>query len=162
VGNAVRSNEPSSDPPWATTTRFQTCLTRIPAMRVEKPANPKSQVPGFAPLHASENQVLGQKEGFIIHAEHSISRRKRRRFPGISVLELKYSGQASLSRRSAPCDSSASPGLRIYQEHARPAAPRCLGGPGCGRSISNLPGVMSRPVTPRKQGVGGEVLCYIY
>ncbi|MEB3271505.1 MAG: 30S ribosomal protein S8 [Synechococcus sp.] len=73
------------------------------------------------------------------------------------VLELKYSGKhrqptiRSLQRVSKP-------GLRIYKNTRQ--LPKVLGGLGVA-IISTSRGVMSDR-DARKQGVGGEVLCYVY
>ncbi|MCP9800413.1 30S ribosomal protein S8 [Synechococcus sp. RedBA-s] len=73
------------------------------------------------------------------------------------VLELKYSGKhrqptiRSVQRVSKP-------GLRIYKNTRQ--LPKVLGGLGVA-IISTSKGVMSDR-DARKQGVGGEVLCYIY
>jgi small subunit ribosomal protein S8 len=73
------------------------------------------------------------------------------------VLELKYSGKhrqptiRSVKRVSKP-------GLRIYKNTRQ--LPKVLGGLGVA-IISTSRGVMSDR-DARKQGVGGEVLCYIY
>ena len=73
------------------------------------------------------------------------------------VLELKYSGKhryptiRSMQRVSKP-------GLRIYKNTR--GLPKILGGLGVA-IISTSKGVMSDR-DARKQGVGGEVLCYVY
>jgi small subunit ribosomal protein S8 len=73
------------------------------------------------------------------------------------VLELKYSGKhrqptiRSMHRVSKP-------GLRIYKNTS--GLPKVLGGLGVA-IISTSKGVMSDR-DARKQGVGGEVLCYVY
>jgi small subunit ribosomal protein S8 len=73
------------------------------------------------------------------------------------VLELKYSGKhrqptiRSMQRVSKP-------GLRIYKNTS--GLPKVLGGLGVA-IISTSKGVMSDR-DARKQGVGGEVLCYVY
>ena len=73
------------------------------------------------------------------------------------VLELKYSGKhryptiRSMQRVSKP-------GLRIYKNTR--GLPKVLGGLGVA-IISTSKGVMSDR-DARKQGVGGEVLCYVY
>lgn len=73
------------------------------------------------------------------------------------LLELRYSGKhrqpliRSVQRVSKP-------GLRIYKNTRR--LPRVLGGLGVA-IISTSRGVMSDR-DARKQGVGGEVLCYVY
>ncbi|MFM7435084.1 MAG: 30S ribosomal protein S8 [Cyanobium sp.] len=73
------------------------------------------------------------------------------------VLELKYSGKhrqpliRTVQRVSKP-------GLRIYKNTRQ--LPKVLGGLGVA-IISTSKGVMSDR-DARKQGVGGEVLCYVY
>ena len=73
------------------------------------------------------------------------------------ILELKYSGKHRhptirlLQRVSKP-------GLRIYKNTR--GLPKVLGGLGVA-IISTSKGVMSDR-DARKQGVGGEVLCYVY
>ena len=93
-----------------------------------------------------------QQEGFISEiAEEG---------EGVSkelVLSLKYSGkQRQPSIRSVQRVSK--PGLRIYSN--RRELPKVLGGLGVA-IISTSKGVMSDR-TARKEGVGGEVLCYVY
>lgn len=73
------------------------------------------------------------------------------------VLELKYSGkhrQPTIRR----VQRVSKPGLRIYKNTRQ--LPKVLGGLGVA-IISTSRGVMSDR-DARKQGVGGEVLCYIY
>jgi small subunit ribosomal protein S8 len=73
------------------------------------------------------------------------------------VLELKYSGKHRLPTiRSVQRVSK--PGLRIYKNNRQ--LPKVLGGLGVA-IISTSKGVMSDR-DARKQGVGGEVLCYVY
>jgi len=73
------------------------------------------------------------------------------------ILQLKYSGKhrqptiRSMQRVSKP-------GLRIYKNTR--GLPKVLGGLGVA-IISTSKGVMSDR-DARKQGVGGEVLCYVY
>jgi len=73
------------------------------------------------------------------------------------ILGLKYSGKnkfptiRSMQRVSKP-------GLRIYKNTR--ALPKVLGGLGVA-IISTSKGVMSDR-DARKQGIGGEVLCYVY
>ncbi len=73
------------------------------------------------------------------------------------ILELKYSGKhrhptiRSMQRVSKP-------GLRIYKNTR--GLPKVLGGLGVA-IISTSKGVMSDR-DARKQGIGGEVLCYVY
>ena len=73
------------------------------------------------------------------------------------LLELKYSGKHHLPIiRSMQRVSK--PGLRIYKNTR--GLPRVMGGLGVA-IISTSKGVMSDR-DARKQGVGGEVLCYVY
>ena len=73
------------------------------------------------------------------------------------VLSLKYSGkQKGPTIRSVQRVSK--PGLRIYSN--RRDLPKVLGGLGVA-IISTSRGVMSDR-DARKEGVGGEVLCYVY
>ena len=100
---------------------------------------------------ASIAKVLKQ-EGFISHfSEEGEGIQKH------LVLELKYSGKhrhpiiRSMQRVSRP-------GLRIYKNTR--GLPKVLGGLGVA-IVSTSKGVMSDR-DARKQGVGGEVLCYVY
>ncbi len=93
-----------------------------------------------------------QKEGFISQiSEEGEGVRTQ------LILELKYSGKhrhpiiRSLQRVSRP-------GLRIYKNTR--GIPKVLGGLGVA-IISTSKGVMSDR-DARKEGVGGEVLCYVY
>jgi len=73
------------------------------------------------------------------------------------VLELKYSGkqrQPTIRR----VQRVSRPGLRIYKNTRQ--LPKVLGGLGVA-IISTSRGVMSDR-DARRQGVGGEVLCYVY
>jgi small subunit ribosomal protein S8 len=73
------------------------------------------------------------------------------------VLGLKYSGkhrQPTIRR----LQRVSRPGLRIYKNTRQ--LPKVLGGLGVA-IISTSKGVMSDR-DARKQGVGGEVLCYVY
>lgn len=73
------------------------------------------------------------------------------------ILELKYKGKRrqpiimGLKRISRP-------GLRVYRNHKE--LPRVLGGIGIA-IISTSSGIMTDR-DARRQGVGGEVLCYVY
>nr|YP_002049224.1 30S ribosomal protein S8 [Paulinella chromatophora]ACB43014.1 30S ribosomal protein S8 [Paulinella chromatophora] len=93
-----------------------------------------------------------QEEGFIAEISNEGEGAKQE-----LVLELKYSGKhrqptiRSLQRVSKP-------GLRIYKNTR--GLPKVLGGLGVA-IISTSRGVMSDR-DARKQGVGGEVLCYVY
>ena len=93
-----------------------------------------------------------QQEGFIGNVSEEGE--------GVSkqlVLELKYSGkhrQPTIRR----LQRVSRPGLRIYKNTRQ--LPKVLGGLGVA-IISTSKGVMSDR-DARKQGVGGEVLCYVY
>ena len=93
-----------------------------------------------------------QEEGFI-HAFNEEGEGFRKQL----VLELRYTGShkqpliRALQRVSRP-------GLRIYSNHRH--LPKVLGGIGVA-IISTSRGIMSDR-TARKQGIGGEVLCYVY
>ena len=93
-----------------------------------------------------------QKEGFISEfAEAGEGVQKH------IVLSLKYSGKQKVPTiRSVQRVSK--PGLRIYSN--RRDLPKVLGGLGVA-IISTSRGVMSDR-DARKEGVGGEVLCYVY
>jgi small subunit ribosomal protein S8 len=93
-----------------------------------------------------------QQEGFIA----AISE-EGEGFQKQLVLELKYSGkhrQPTIRR----VQRVSRPGLRIYKNTRQ--LPKVLGGLGVA-IISTSKGVMSDR-DARRQGVGGEVLCYIY
>jgi small subunit ribosomal protein S8 len=93
-----------------------------------------------------------QQEGFIA----AISE-EGEGFQKQLVLELKYSGkhrQPTIRR----VQRVSRPGLRIYKNTRQ--LPKVLGGLGVA-IISTSRGVMSDR-DARRQGVGGEVLCYIY
>jgi small subunit ribosomal protein S8 len=109
--------------------------TRIPASRMSR----------------SIAKVL-QQEGFIGNVTEEGDGVQRQ-----LVLELKYSGkhrQPTIRR----VQRVSKPGLRIYKNTRQ--LPRVLGGLGVA-IISTSHGVMSDR-DARKQGVGGEVLCYVY
>ncbi len=109
--------------------------TRVPASRMSR----------------SIAKVL-QKEGFIAQITEDGDGVRTQ-----LILELKYSGKhrnptiRSMQRVSKP-------GLRIYKNTR--GLPKVLGGLGVA-IISTSKGVMSDR-DARKQGVGGEVLCYVY
>ncbi|MFM8258891.1 MAG: 30S ribosomal protein S8 [Vulcanococcus sp.] len=73
------------------------------------------------------------------------------------VLELKYSGKHRLPTIRT-VQRVSKPGLRIYKNTRQ--LPKVLGGLGVA-IISTSKGVMSDR-DARKQGSGGEVLCYVY
>jgi small subunit ribosomal protein S8 len=109
--------------------------TRIPASRMSRSIAKVLQQEGF----------IGNvtEEGDGVHSQ--------------LVLELKYSGkhrQPTIRR----VQRVSKPGLRIYKNTRQ--LPRVLGGLGVA-IISTSHGVMSDR-DARKQGVGGEVLCYVY
>ena len=93
-----------------------------------------------------------QKEGFISEINEEGEGYKSQ-----IILGLKYSGKnkfptiRSMQRVSKP-------GLRIYKNTR--GLPKVLGGLGVA-IISTSKGVMSDR-DARKQGIGGEVLCYVY
>ena len=93
-----------------------------------------------------------QQEGFIATISEEGDGVKKE-----LILELRYSGKhrqptiRSVQRVSKP-------GLRIYKNTRQ--LPKVLGGLGVA-IISTSRGVMSDR-DARKQGVGGEVLCYVY
>jgi small subunit ribosomal protein S8 len=93
-----------------------------------------------------------QQEGFIAGISE-----EGEGFQTQLVLELKYSGkhrQPTIRR----VQRVSRPGLRIYKNTRQ--LPKVLGGLGVA-IISTSKGVMSDR-DARRQGVGGEVLCYIY
>jgi small subunit ribosomal protein S8 len=109
--------------------------TRIPASRLSR----------------SIANVL-QQEGFIAAVSEEGEGIQRQ-----LVLELKYSGkhrQPTIRR----VQRVSKPGLRVYKNTRQ--LPKVLGGLGVA-IISTSKGVMSDR-DARKQGIGGEVLCYVY
>ena len=109
--------------------------TRVPASRMSR----------------SIAKVL-QKEGFIAQIKEDGE--------GVQsqlILELKYSGKHRNPTIRA-MQRVSKPGLRIYKNTR--GLPKVLGGLGVA-IISTSRGVMSDR-DARKQGVGGEVLCYVY
>lgn len=112
--------------------------------------HPTTQVPATR-MTKSIAQVLKQ-EGFIDHFEEIGD--------GVNkhlVLALKYKGKnrgpliTTLRRVSKP-------GLRVYTNHKE--LPRVLGGIGIA-IISTSKGIMTDREA-RKQGIGGEILCYVW
>ena len=93
-----------------------------------------------------------QKEGFIADIN-----KEGEGYQSKIVLDLKYSGKnkfptiRSMQRVSKP-------GLRVYKNTK--GLPKVLGGLGVA-IVSTSKGVMSDR-DARKQGIGGEVLCYVY
>jgi len=113
--------------------RHQT--TRVPASRMSR----------------SIAKVL-QQEGFITEIQEDGEGVKKE-----LILSLKYNGkQRQPTIRSVQRVSK--PGLRIYSN--RRELPKVLGGLGVA-IISTSKGIMSDR-DARREGVGGEVLCYIY
>ena len=108
---------------------------RIPASKMSRSIAKVLQQEGFI------DQISEEGEGVQAHI----------------VLQLKYSGKhrhptiRSMQRVSKP-------GLRIYKNTR--GLPKVLGGLGVA-IISTSKGVMSDR-DARKNGVGGEVLCYVY
>ncbi|AFY65293.1 30S ribosomal protein S8 [Geitlerinema sp. PCC 7407] len=102
-------------------------------------------------LTRSIAQVL-KDEGFIVDFEESGDEPKRN-----LVISLKYRGRnrrpiiTALKRVSKP-------GLRVYSN--RKELPRVLGGIGIA-IISTSSGIMTDR-DARRQGLGGEVLCYVW
>ena len=93
-----------------------------------------------------------QKEGFINEINE-----EGEGFKSQLIIGLKYSGKNRFPTiRSRQRVSK--PGLRIYKNTK--GLPRVLGGLGVA-IISTSKGVMSDR-DARKQGIGGEVLCYVY
>jgi small subunit ribosomal protein S8 len=96
-------------------------------------------------------QVL-QDEGFISEFEDKQEGTKR-----TLVISLKYKGRnrrpiiTALKRVSKP-------GLRVYSN--RKELPRVLG--GIGIAIISTPSGIMTDRDARRQGVGGEVLCYVW
>lgn len=96
-------------------------------------------------------QVL-QDEGFISEFEDKQEGSKR-----TLVISLKYKGRnrrpiiTALKRVSKP-------GLRVYSN--RKELPRVLG--GIGIAIISTPSGIMTDRDARRQGVGGEVLCYVW
>ena len=109
--------------------------TRVPASKMSRSIAKVLQQEGFI------DQISEDGEGVQAHL----------------VLQLKYSGKhrhptiRSMQRVSKP-------GLRIYKNTR--GLPKVLGGLGVA-IISTSKGVMSDR-DARKNGVGGEVLCYVY
>ena len=113
--------------------RHQT--TNIPASRMSRSIAKVLQQEGFI------SEIAEEGEGVQKHL----------------VLSLKYSGKHRIPTiRSVQRVSK--PGLRIYSN--RRDLPKVLGGLGVA-IISTSKGVMSDR-DARKEGVGGEVLCYVY
>ena len=123
-------------------------LTRI--RNASEKRHQSTKVPASRMARSIANVL--QQEGFIAKISEEGDGVKRE-----LVLELKYSGKhrqpliRTVQRVSKP-------GLRIYKNTRQ--LPKVLGGLGVA-IISTSRGVMSDR-DARKQGVGGEVLCYVY
>ncbi|MCP9850634.1 30S ribosomal protein S8 [Cyanobium sp. Morenito 9A2] len=123
-------------------------LTRIRNASEKKHENTKVPASRMA---RSIVRVL-QQEGFIAEISE-----EGEGVQSLLVLQLKYSGkhrQPTIRR----VQRVSKPGLRIYKNTRQ--LPKVLGGLGVA-IISTSKGVMSDR-DARKQGVGGEVLCYVY
>jgi small subunit ribosomal protein S8 len=123
-------------------------LTRI--RNASEKRHERTRIPA-SKLSRSIANVL-QQEGFIATISEEGDGIQRE-----LVLELKYSGkhrQPTIRR----VQRVSKPGLRIYKNTRQ--LPKVLGGLGVA-IISTSRGVMSDR-DARKQGVGGEVLCYVY
>jgi small subunit ribosomal protein S8 len=92
-----------------------------------------------------------QGEGFIRNFEQL----KDRKFPTVKIA-LKYGPKQELVLSNLKRVSK--PGLRVYANHG--GVPRVLRGLGIA-IISTSRGVMTDREA-RKQGIGGEVLCYVW
>ena len=123
-------------------------LTRI--RNASEKRHEKTSIPASR-MSRSIAKVLHQ-EGFIAQINE-----EGEGFKTELILELKYSGKHRLPTiRSMQRVSR--PGLRIYKNTR--GLPKVLGGLGIA-IVSTSKGVMSDR-DARKQGVGGEVLCYVY
>jgi small subunit ribosomal protein S8 len=123
-------------------------LTRI--RNASEKRHEKTRIPSSR-MSRSIASVL-QQEGFIAGISEEGEGYEKQ-----LVLELKYSGkhrQPTIRR----VQRVSRPGLRIYKNTRQ--LPKVLGGLGVA-IISTSKGVMSDR-DARRQGVGGEVLCYIY
>ncbi len=109
--------------------------TRVPSSRMSRSIAKVLQQEGFIAEISEEGEGVGKQ----------------------LILQLKYTGKhrhpiiRSMQRVSKP-------GLRIYKNTR--GLPKVLGGLGIA-IVSTSKGVMSDR-DARKQGVGGEVLCYVY
>ena len=93
-----------------------------------------------------------QKEGFIADINQEGEGYKSQ-----IVLGLKYSGKNRFPT-SRSMQRVSKPGLRVYKNTK--GLPKVLGGLGVA-IVSTSKGVMSDR-DARKQGIGGEILCYVY
>ena len=123
-------------------------LTRI--RNASEKRHEKTHIPASR-MARSIAKVL-QQEGFISHiSEEGEGVRTQ------LILELKYNGKHR-NPTIRKMQRVSRPGLRIYKNTR--GLPKVLGGLGIA-IISTSKGVMSDR-DARKQGVGGEVLCYVY
>ncbi|TGG86935.1 MAG: 30S ribosomal protein S8 [Aphanocapsa feldmannii 277cV] len=123
-------------------------LTRIRNASEKRHSNTK--VPASRMSRSIANVL--QEEGFIAAVNE-----EGEGYRAELVIQLKYSGKQKQPLIRA-LQRVSKPGLRIYSNRRR--LPRVLGGLGVA-IISTSRGVMSDR-TARKEGVGGEVLCYVY
>ena len=123
-------------------------LTRIRNASQKK--HTTTTIPG-SKMSLSIAKVL-HKEGFI-----SDINEEGEGYTSKIILGLKYSGKNKFPTIRSMLRVS-NPGLRIYKNTR--ALPKVLGGLGVA-IISTSKGVMSDR-DARKQGIGGEVLCYVY
>lgn len=132
----------------ATNDTIADMLTRIRNANLAR--HETTQVPSTR-MTRSIAQVL-QSEGFI--GEYELTGEGLRQF---LVISLKYKGKHRqpiirlLKRVSRP-------GLRVYSNHKD--LPKVLGGIGIA-IVSTSKGIMTDREA-RRQGIGGEVLCYVY
>ncbi len=132
----------------ATNDTIADMLTRIRNANLAR--HETTQVPSTR-MTRSIAQVL-QSEGFI--GEYELTGEGLRQF---LVISLKYKGKQRqpiirlLKRVSRP-------GLRVYANHKD--LPKVLGGIGIA-IVSTSKGIMTDREA-RRQGIGGEVLCYVY
>jgi small subunit ribosomal protein S8 len=132
----------------ATNDTIADMLTRIRNANLAR--HETTQVPSTR-MTRSIAQVL-QSEGFI--GEYELTGEGLRQF---LVISLKYKGKHRqpiirlLKRVSRP-------GLRVYSNHKE--LPKVLGGIGIA-IVSTSKGIMTDREA-RRQGIGGEVLCYVY
>lgn len=132
----------------AATDTISDMLTRIRNACMVK--HQSTQIP-FTKMTRSIAQVL-ESEGFIDGYEETGEGVKK-----YIVLNLKYKG-----RNRQPIISTlkrvSKPGLRVYSKQKD--LPRVLGGIGIA-IVSTSHGVMTDREA-RKQGIGGEILCYVW
>ena len=123
-------------------------LTRI------RPASQKRHTTTSIPASKMSRSIalVLQKEGFINEFNE-----EGEGFNSQLILSLKYSGKNKFPTIRS-MQGVSKPGLRIYKNTK--GLPIVLGGLGVA-IISTSKGVMSDR-DARKQGIGGEVLCYVY